>query len=298
MILLIIIAIILIIVLQMYNKLVNIRNKVKQSESGIDVYLNQRFDLIPNLVECVKAYSKHEQSIFTEIAALRTGYMNKSKDIKSAEKLNNKMNQLVAVAENYPDLKASEQYLNLQKNLTKIESQIQAARRIYNSDVTAYNIKLETVPSNIVANLFGFKPAQLFEIEEYKKENVNIAMGLFCTPDYSDVSAVIYSSLATWGKVRALADNPSALTIYTTFTPRENSLYPKVHQAKKNDYIEHLADGLYILHNPFAKYPLPKETLSHPRVAQGYVESDGYVNFVAPEDFLLLRFLQSFNLKD
>ncbi|HFM1160318.1 TPA: glycosaminoglycan attachment site, partial [Escherichia coli] len=66
----------------------------------------------------------------------------------------------------------------------------------------------------------------------------------------------------------------------------------------KNDYIEHLADGLYILHNPFAKYPLPKETLSHPRVAQGYVESDGYVNFVAPEDFLLLRFLQSFNLKD
>ena len=176
MILLIIIAIILIIVLQMYNKLVNLRNKVKQSESGIDVYLNQRFDLIPNLVECVKAYSKHEQSIFTEIAALRTGYMNKSKDIQSAEKLNNKMNQLVAVAENYPDLKASEQYLNLQKNLTKIESQLQAARRIYNSDVTAYNIKLETVPSNIVANLFGFKPAQLFEIEEYKKENVNIKL--------------------------------------------------------------------------------------------------------------------------
>ena len=81
MILLIIIAIILIIVLQMYNKLVNLRNKVKQSESGIDVYLNQRFDLIPNLVECVKAYSKHEQSIFTEIAGLRTGYMSKSKEI-------------------------------------------------------------------------------------------------------------------------------------------------------------------------------------------------------------------------
>ena len=92
------------------------------------------------------------------------------------ENLNNKMNQLIAVAENYPDLKASEQYLNLQKNLTKIESQLQAARRIYNSDVTAYNIKLETIPSNIVANLFGFKPAQLFEIEEYKKENVNIKL--------------------------------------------------------------------------------------------------------------------------
>ena len=76
----------------------------------------------------------------------------------------------------YSVQKASEQYLNLQKNLTKIESQLQAARRIYNSDVTAYNIKLETVPSNIVANLFGFKPAQLFEIEEYKKENVNIKL--------------------------------------------------------------------------------------------------------------------------
>lgn len=173
---LIIIAIFLIIILQMYNKLVNLRNKVRQSESGIDIYLNQRFYLIPNLVECVKAYSKHEQSIFTEIATLRSGYMNKSKDIKSAENLNNKMNQLIAVAENYPDLKASEQYLNLQKNLTKIESQLQAARRIYNSDVTAYNIKLETIPSNIVANLFGFKPAQLFEIEEYKKENVNIKL--------------------------------------------------------------------------------------------------------------------------
>ena len=156
------------------NNLVKKRNAVKQSKSGIDVYLNQRFDLIPNLVECVKGYSKHEQSIITEIADLRTSYMNQSKDIKSAENLNNKMNQLIAVAENYPELKASEQYLNLQKNLTKIESQLQAARRIYNADVTNYNNKIELVPSNIIAKMFGFKPAQLFEIEEYKKENIKI----------------------------------------------------------------------------------------------------------------------------
>ena len=174
MVILIVIAILLIIVLQMYNNLVKKRNAVKQSKSGIDVYLNQRFDLIPNLVECVKGYSKHEQSIFTEIANLRTSYMNQSKDIKSAENLNNKMNQLIAVAENYPELKASEQYLNLQKNLTKIESQLQAARRIYNADVTNYNNKIELVPSNIIAKMFGFKPAQLFEIEEYKKENIKI----------------------------------------------------------------------------------------------------------------------------
>ena len=174
MVILIVIAILLIIVLQMYNNLVKKRNAVKQSKSGIDVYLNQRFDLIPNLVECVKGYSKHEQSIFTEIANLRTSYMNQSKDIKSAENLNNKMNQLIAVAENYPELKSSEQYLNLQKNLTKIESQLQAARRIYNADVTNYNNKIELVPSNIIAKMFGFNPAQLFEIEEYKKENIKI----------------------------------------------------------------------------------------------------------------------------
>ena len=174
MIILIIIAIVLIVILNMYNNLVKARNKVKQAESGIDVYLNQRFDLIPNLVECVKAYSKHEQSIFTEIADLRSRYMKESKNIKSAEKLNNKMNQLIAVSENYPDLKANEQYLNLQKTLTKLENQLQAARRIYNLEVTEYNNKIDVVPSNLVANLFGFKHAQLFEIEEYKKENINI----------------------------------------------------------------------------------------------------------------------------
>lgn len=174
--LLIIIAILLIIILTLYNNLVKAKNRVKQAESGIDVYLNQRFDLIPNLVECVKAYSKHEQSIFIEIANLRSAYMKQPKDIKSAENLNNKMNQLIAVAENYPDLKASEQYLNLQRTLTKLESQLQAARRIYNDEVTEYNNKITLVPSNIIASLFGFKEAKLFEIEDYKKENINIKL--------------------------------------------------------------------------------------------------------------------------
>ena len=169
MIILIIVVILLIIILAMYNSLVGARNKVRQAESGIDVYLNQRFDLIPNLVECVKAYSKHEQDIFTEITNLRATYTKQSKAIKEAEELNNKMNELMAVAENYPDLKASEQYLSLQKTLTNLESQLQAARRIYNMEVTNYNNKIEVVPSNIIASLFKFKHAQLFEIEEYKK---------------------------------------------------------------------------------------------------------------------------------
>ena len=174
MIILIVIAILLIIVLTLYNNLVKAKNRVKQAKSGIDVYLNQRFDLIPNLVECVKAYSKHEQSIFTEVTNLRSAYMKQPSNIKNAENLNNKMNQLIAVAENYPELKASEQYLNLQKTLTKLESQLQAARRIYNAEVTNYNNKLDVVPSNLIASLFGFKHAQLFEIEEYKRENISI----------------------------------------------------------------------------------------------------------------------------
>ena len=173
---LIIFIILIIVILIMYNNLVKARVKVKQAESGIDVYLKQRFDLIPNLVECVKAYSKHEESIFTEIANLRSAYMASPDNIKGAENLNNKMNKLIAVAEQYPDLKASEQYLNLQKTLTKLESQLQAARRIYNSEVTTYNQKILTIPSNLVAALFGFKTEDLFEIEEYERGNTNVKL--------------------------------------------------------------------------------------------------------------------------
>ena len=169
-----IVVILVIAIISMYNGLVSARVKVDNAWSQIDVQLQRRFDLIPNLVECVKGYSKHEKSIFTEIANLRSAYMKQPKNIKSAETLNNKMNQLIAVAENYPELKASEQYLNLQKNLTKIESQLQAARRIYNLEVTNYNTKLDVVPSNLIASLFGFEHAQLFEIEDYKRENINI----------------------------------------------------------------------------------------------------------------------------
>ena len=171
---LIVIIIIIIYILSKYNKLVKLKNKVKQSESGIDVYLNQRFDLIPNLVECVKGYIEYEKTTLEEITKMRTEYTNSNKDLKKAEKINNKMNGILAVAEGYPELKASEQFLNLQKNLEKIESQLQAARRIYNNDVTKYNTKIETIPTNIIAGIFGFKIEELFQIEEYKRENIDI----------------------------------------------------------------------------------------------------------------------------
>ena len=174
---LIVVIILIAIILIQYNSLVKLKNNVKRSESGIDVYLNQRFDLIPNLVECVKAYSKHESSVLEKIVKLRTEY-NKTKDVnfKQADEINKNFNEILAIAESYPELKASEQYLNLQKTLTKLESQLQAARRIYNGEVTSYNDKINIVPSNIIASLFGFKEAKLFEIEEYKKENINIKL--------------------------------------------------------------------------------------------------------------------------
>lgn len=169
----IIVIILILVILTQYNKLIKLKNKVKQSKSGIEVYLNQRFDLIPNLVECVKAYSKYESELFENISELRASY-NETKEFDKANKLNNTFNQILALAENYPDLKASNQFVDLQKNLVKIESQLQAARRIYNNDVTFYNTKLETIPTNIIASLFRFKPAELFQIEEYKKDNINV----------------------------------------------------------------------------------------------------------------------------
>jgi len=158
-----------------YNKFIKLLNKVEQSQSGIDVYLKQRFDLIPNLVETVKGYAKHEEKVLEEITKLRQSFNdNKNKDLKVSEELNNEFTKLLAVVEKYPDLKANEGFLKLQEQLAKIESQLQASRRIYNSDVTEYNIKVHSVPSNIIASLFAFKEKSLFEINESEKGNINV----------------------------------------------------------------------------------------------------------------------------
>lgn len=174
----ILVAIIIIYILLKYNKIVKYQNNVKQSRSEIDIYLNQRFGLIPNLVECVKGYTKYEKEVLESITKMRTEYVSGSKSLKNAEKINNSMNGVLAIAEGYPELKASEQFLNLEKNLQKIESQLQAARRIYNTDVTRYNTFIKSIPTNIIAGLFGFKEEELFTIEEYKRENIDISDGI------------------------------------------------------------------------------------------------------------------------
>ncbi|MCI8290921.1 MAG: LemA family protein [Clostridia bacterium] len=168
-----ILILIFIILLAIYNGLIKKRNAVKQSRSSIDVYLTQRFDLIPNLVECVKGYAKHEKEVFENITKLRTEY-NETKNLDKASELNNKINNLLVIGENYPELKSSENFLNLQKNLSKMEDQLQAARRLYNMDVTTYNTSLQMFPSNIIATIFRFKEETLFKIEPEKTENIKI----------------------------------------------------------------------------------------------------------------------------
>lgn len=166
-------VIILVAVIWEFNKFVDLKNKIKQSKSTIDVYLTQRFDLIPNLVACTKGYMEHESETFAKISIMRIKYA-KDKDLDVGKELNSNFLRIMAIGENYPDLKASDHFRFLQQNLIKIESQLQAARRVYNGDVTLYNTAISVFPAVIVAKIFGFKEKELFEIEEYKKENVNI----------------------------------------------------------------------------------------------------------------------------
>lgn len=169
-----ILVVLFIYVLISYNNLVKMKKRIAQAYSTIDVYLTQRFDLIPNLVECVKAYTKYENELFTKIIEMRIAYMN-NKSLERGKKLDLECNQLIAYIEQYPELKASSNYLQLQKQMSKIESQLQAARRLYNGEVTKYNTKILSVPSNIIANIFKFKEVELFEIENIqKRENINI----------------------------------------------------------------------------------------------------------------------------
>lgn len=173
----IILVILIIFVIIEYNNMVKLKKQMNNSYSVIDVYLQKRFDLIPNLVEVTKGYANYEKDILTKITEYRTSY-NQNKDKDSLNKLNDEYNNLMLVVENYPDLKASEQFLKLQKSLIKVESELQAARRIYNTDTTKYNTKLNVFPSNIIAKLFGFKEGELFELEDRTVQGKNVQVDI------------------------------------------------------------------------------------------------------------------------
>ena len=139
--------------------------------------LKKRFDLIPNLVETVKGYSTHENKTLKEITDLRSNYQGQQDlSIKEIEEANSKFNKLLAVVENYPDLKANSQYISLQTELREVEDQLGDARNIYNDVVTSYNTLIETVPSNIVASIFAFRKADLFEIDDNVRDNIKIGL--------------------------------------------------------------------------------------------------------------------------
>lgn len=173
-----ILAVLIIAVIGMYNGLVQSRIKVDNAWSQIDVQLQRRFDLIPNFVETVKGYMAHEKETFEKIAALRTSWAN-TNSISEKAKLDNELSTslktIMAVSESYPELKANQNFSDLSEELRNTENKISFSRQFYNDTVTMYNMKLEVVPSNIIASMFHFEPAELFKAEsDEARKNVKV----------------------------------------------------------------------------------------------------------------------------
>ncbi|TSC91429.1 MAG: LemA protein [Parcubacteria group bacterium Licking1014_17] len=160
-----------------YNTLVRSRNRVKESWSDIDVQLKRRYDLIPNLVETVKGYAAHEKQVFENVTVARAAAMSATtvgEKMKAENALSSTLKSLFAVAEAYPTLRASENFMKLQEELSDTENKIQAARRFYNSNVLVYNTKIQTIPTNIIASMMGFQKEEFFEIGEKEREVVKV----------------------------------------------------------------------------------------------------------------------------
>ena len=175
-----IIVLIAFLVVGMYNGLVRSRNRVKEAWSGIDVQLRRRASLIPNLVESVKGYAAHERGVFEEVTEARSR-LEQAGDTKSAAEANNMLTgalqHLFAVAENYPDLKASQNFMDLQNELSDIEEKIAFSRQFYNTNVLSYNNRIQTFPNVAMANMFNFLPADFFEAEEEARAEVRVDFG-------------------------------------------------------------------------------------------------------------------------
>lgn len=162
----------------LYNNLVKLRQNVKNAWSQIDVQLQRRYDLIPNLVETVKGYMEHENATLTKVTDLRNAWANASTLAEKAridDQLSSAIKTIFAVSENYPELKANQNFIQLQQELTNTEDKLSFSRQFYNDSVTKYNTKIELVPSNLIASMFHFKPEELFKIDsEEAKKNVKV----------------------------------------------------------------------------------------------------------------------------
>lgn len=161
-----------------YNNLVKLENRVEEAWADIDVQLKRRYNLIPNLVDTVKGYAEHESKVFEEVTEARSNALNAEEagDVEGVKKAENQLagalKSLFAVAEDYPDLKASENFLELQRELSDTENKIQAARRFYNSNVRDFNTKMESFPYNFIADKFGFQEEDFFELENEEERKV------------------------------------------------------------------------------------------------------------------------------
>ncbi len=178
---LIIIAVFIFIVVGIYNALITLRNRADNAWAQVDVQLRRRYDLIPNLVETVKGYAKHEREVFEKVTEARSKAINAGtvKEQGEAENmLTGALKSLFAVVENYPDLKANQNFLMLQEELAGTEGKIAYARQFYNDTIMKFNMKQQVFPSNIIANMFNFKEKEYFEIEEAEaREPVKVEFG-------------------------------------------------------------------------------------------------------------------------
>jgi len=162
----------------MYNSLINKNNKVENAFGGMDAQLKKRYDLIPNLVKSVKTYMKHEAETLTEITKLRTKAM--SGNISDDEKVSldnaitSKLGGIMVAVENYPDLKASDNFNQLQRSLNEVEEQISASRRAYNATITSYNNSVEMFPTNLIAGMMNMQRKNVFEIPETERKNIDV----------------------------------------------------------------------------------------------------------------------------
>lgn len=162
----------------LFNSLIKLKNKTEEAWSDIDVQLKRRYDLIPNIIETVKGYAKHESSVFEEVTRARSSAMQVTGPegkAKSEDMLSSALKSLFAVAENYPVLKANDNFLNLQNQLSEIEEKIQNSRRYYNGNVRDFNTKIQIFPNNLVVPLLGFKKYEFFEVKNAEeRENVKV----------------------------------------------------------------------------------------------------------------------------
>lgn len=163
-------------VIALFNRLVRLRNRVKEAWSDIEVQLKRRYDLIPNLVESVKGYMGHEAQVFENVTRARAAAMNSTGSQKAAaeNELSGTLKTLFAVSENYPQLRANENFLHLQQELTDTENKLQAARRFYNGNVRDFNTTIETFPGNMIASAFSFSISEFFDAEPEAEKPVQV----------------------------------------------------------------------------------------------------------------------------